>query len=367
MKNLFYTFEKMKYISAKLYPLQGKNYFIMETKDHFYFDQQNGDILETITVFSKDVRFVCNDSHTNVYAIEIDEKQLKLTVLPEQNEHLFELAGTDEFVIGLAIGSHSLLVKTCRDLSEDSQKINMYYIDTKADMIMLCNDNILNTSYHMPYISICGNEEYIIAESAVMHPYEIDEARKNTSFIYKNDILAVSLRRLIEAVSNNKELKWNVISSAKEGYYVNILQVNGSHIWLLETTTNEIKTNIVKYDLSNGMADINLFIENRIDKAVFNEDTLLCMYKWNSSKEQINIYNLQGDVISNLNYAILTNENDEIELNEILSILDDRYVIFHATDYSTDDEKQIRVIYDMLKKIYKVYYAPFVMYCGKCY
>ena len=159
MRNLFYTFEKMKYISAKLYPLQGKNYFIMETKDHFYFDQQNGDILETITVFSKDVRFVCNDSHTNVYAIEIDEKQLKLTVLPEQNEHLFELAGIDEFVIGLAIGSHSLLVKTCRDLSEDSQKINMYYIDTKADMIMLCNDNILNNSYHMPYISICGNEE----------------------------------------------------------------------------------------------------------------------------------------------------------------------------------------------------------------
>ena len=91
------------------------------------------------------------------------------------------------------------------------------------------------------------------------------------------------------------------------------------------------------------------------------------MYKWNSSKEQINIYNLQGDVISNLNYSILTNENDEIELNEILSILDDRYVIFHAADYSTDDEKQIRVIYDMLKRIYKVYYAPFLMYCGKYY
>lgn len=367
MENLFHTFEKMKYISAELYPLQGKNYFVMETEDNFYFDRQNGDILETITAFSRDVRFICNDSHTNAYAIEIDEKQLKLTVLPEQNEHLFELSGTDEFVIGLAMGNHSLLVKTCQDLSDDSQKIHMYHIDTMTDRIMLCHDNILNKSYHMPYISICCDEEYMIAESAVIYPYEIDEARKNTSFIYKNDILAVSLRRLMEAASKNEDLKWNVICSAKEGYYVNILQVNGSHIWFLETTADETKTNIVKYDLSNGLTEINLYVENRIDKAVFNEDKLLCMYKWNSSEELIHIYNAQGDIVSNLNYSILTNENDEIELNEILSILDNRYVIFHAADYRTGNEKQIRVIYDMLKKIYQVYDAPFVMYCGECY
>lgn len=367
MENIFHTFEKMKYISAKLYPLQGENYFVMETEDKYYFKRQNGDILETVTVFSRDVCFICNDSHTNAYAIEIDEGQLKLTVLPEQNEHLFELSGTDEFVIGLTIANHSLLVKTCQDLSDDSQKINMYYIDIKTDRIMLCNDNILNKSYHMPYISICGGKEYMIAESAVIYPYEIDEARKNTSFIYKNDILAVSLRRLMEAVSKNKELKWNVICSAKEGYYVNILQVNGSHIWFLETTADETKTNIVKYDLINGSTEINLSAENRIDKAVFNENKLLCMYRWNSSKKLINIYNAQGNIVSNLNYSILTNENDKIELNEILSILDDRYVIFHAADYSTDDEKQIRVIYDMLKRIYKVYYAPFLMYCGKYY
>lgn len=367
MENLFHTFEKMKYISAKLYPLQGKNYFVMETEDNFYFDRQNGDILETITVFSKDVCFICNGSHTNIYVIEIDEKQLKLTVLPEQNEHLFELSDTDEFVIGLAIGKQSLLVKTCQDLSDDSQKINMYYIDTKTDWIMLCNNNILNNSYHMPYISICGDEEYIIAESAVIYPYEIDGARKNTSFIYKNDILAVSLRGAMEAVSKNEEPKWNAIRSAKEGYYVNILQVNGSHIWSLETTADETETNIVKYDLSNGLTETNLYVENRIDKAIFNEDKLLCMYKWNSGKNLIDIYNAQGDIICNFNYSILTNENDGIELNEILSILDNRYVIFDAQDYSTDDAKQLRVIYDMLKKIYKVYYAPFVMYSGECY
>lgn len=367
MENLFHTFEKMKYISAKLYPLQGENYFVMETEDNFYFDRQNGDILETITVFSKDVSFICNDSHTNAYAVEIEEEQLKLMVLPEQNEHLFELSGADEFVIGLAVGNHSLLVKTCRDLSDDSQKINMYFIDPKTDRILLCSDPILNKSYHMPYISICGDEEYIIAESAVIYPYEIDEARKNTSFIYKNDLLAVSLRGLTEAASKNEAPKWNVIFSAKEGYYITILHVNGSHIWFSETTADEIRTNIVKYDLSNGLTETNLYVENRIDKAVFNEDKLLCMYKWNSNKERIDIYNAQGDIVSNLNYSILTNENDEIELNEILSILDDRYVIFHATDYSADDGKQIRVIYDMLKKIYKVYYAPFVTYCGACY
>ena len=367
MDNLFYTPEKMKYISAKLYTLQGKNYSVVETENNFFFGRQNGDILETIIAFSSDARFLCNDLHTNVYAIEIVKEQLKITVLPEQNEHLFELSSAEEFVIGLAVGNHSLLIKTCRNLSDDSQKINMYYVDTKTDRIMLCNDIVLNKSYHMPYISICGDEELISAESAVIYPYEIDEAKKNTSFVYKNDILTIHLRRLVEAISKNEELRWNVIFTAKEGYYVNILQVNGSHIWFLETTVDETKTNIMKYNLSNGLIETNLFVENRIDKAVFNKDELLYMYKWNGSKEIIDIYNAQGEIISNLDYSALMNVNDEIELNEILSILDERYVVFNATDYSKDESYQCRVVYDITDNQFTICNNSYMEFKGLIY
>lgn len=367
MDNLFHTSEKMKYISAKLYYLQGKYYSVVEAENNFFFGRQNGDMLESITVFSRDALFLCNDSRTNVYAIEIIEEQLKITVLPEQNEHIFELSSADEFVIGLSVGNHSLLIKTCRDLSDDGQKINMYFIDTKKDRIMLCNDIVLNKSYNMPYISICGDEEYISAESAEIYPYEIDEAKNNTSFMYKNDILTVRLRSLMEAISKNEELKWNVIFSAKEGYYVNILRVNGPHIWYLETTVDETKTNIVKYDLSNGLIESNLFVENRIDKAVFNEDKLLCMYKWNSSKEMIDIYNDQGEIISNLDYSALMIENGEIELNDILSILDEEYVVFDATDYSEDESYQCRVVYDITNNQFMICNNSYIEFKGLIY
>lgn len=70
------------------------------------------------------------------------------------------------------------------------------------------------------------------------------------------------------------------------------------------------------------------------------------MYKWNSSKEIIAIYNDQGGVISHINYSSLMNKHNEIESNEVLSILDERYIVFDATDYSSDESYQCRSIYD---------------------
>ncbi len=298
---------------------------------------------------------VCNDLKQNIYAIEIIEKQLKITLLPEAKEHFFELSGTDEFIIGQTAGNHSVLIKTCQDISDDKQEINMYYVDVKTDKIMFCEDVIMKGSYHMPYISNCGDEEYILVESAVIDPYEIDEAKKDTSCVYNNDILTLRLRKLIESVSKNEELRWDVILSAKEGYYITVLQVNGPYIWFSETTVDETETNIVKYNLSNGIIEANLNIKNRIDKAVFNGDKLLCLYKWNSSKEIIDIYNDQGASISRIDYSPLMKEQYEIELDEVLSILDERYVVFDATDYSGDESYQCRVVYDITNNQFMIH------------
>lgn len=58
----------------------------------------------------------------------------------------------------------------------------------------------------------------------------------------------------------------------------------------------------------------------------------------------------------------ILNSNGKIKV-----LVEDAKIMFDTTDYSTDDEKQIRVLYDVQEKIYKVYDAPFVMYSGECY
>lgn len=292
---------------------------------------------------------------------------MKIIILPEQKESFFELSNADEFVIGLTAGKHSVLMKTCRDLSDDEQEINLYYIDLKTGEIVLCNDNIMEKSYRMPYISTYGDKEYILAESAVIDPDEIYEAQKNTLFIYNNEILTVWLQGLIQSKFKNEELRWNVIFSAKDGYYITLLKVSGSHLWVSETAVDETKTNIVRYDLSKGSVEFNIYVENRIDRVVFDGNELLCMYKWNSSKEIVDIFSARGEIISHVDYSSLTNEHDEIELNKVLTFLDERYVVFDATDYSGDESYQCRVVYDIINNQFMLKNNSYVEFNGWIY
>ena len=78
------------------------------------------------------------------------------------------MISTDEFVIGLTAGKRSLFIKTCLDLSDDEQKIKMYYIDIVTDNMMPCDDVIMLEAYHMPYISIYEDEEFIFVENAII-------------------------------------------------------------------------------------------------------------------------------------------------------------------------------------------------------
>lgn len=91
------------------------------------------------------------------------------------------------------------------------------------------------------------------------------------------------------------------------------------------------------------------------------------MYKWNGSKEIIDLYNNQGEFICNIDYSLLKNQNSEIELDGILSILDEKYVVFDATDYAEDESYQCRVIYDMLNDQFLVYDNSYLEFDGLIY
>lgn len=216
MNNLFCKLKNKKYISAKSYLLIDKIYFIFETENKFFFCEQNKDSLNTIAFFSKEVQFICDNFCAKVYAIKIIKGQLKVILLPEKKEYIFALSSMDEFIVGLTAANSSLLVKTCQDLLDDTQKINMYYIDLNNKKISVCNDANIKESYHMPYISICDNGGYILAENAIIDPYEIEEAQKNTPYIYRNDILMVPLQELQQTLVEQKKIRWDILFSAKK-------------------------------------------------------------------------------------------------------------------------------------------------------
>ena len=48
-------------------------------------------------------------------------------------------------------------------------------------------------------------------------------------------------------------------------------------------------------------------------------------------------------------------EQYEIELDEVLSILDERYVVFDATDYSGNESYQCRVVYDITNNQFMIH------------
>ena len=361
MQTLFQTFHQMKCISANVFTLQGKNFFAGESEDNYYFYQQNQDKWDKIAEFSKNVEFVYNTGKTSVLAIERDRDNLKVTILPDKEVHLYKLSHEEEFVLWVTAGNNTLLLKTCQDISEDSQKNKVYFIDIESDTIMVCQDAVLNNSYHKPYIVTCNNREWIVAENAEIYPYELHEAR-STLHPYKNDVLMAEVQEIFTTKSQKEELKWKVVCSGGDNSFLQVLYVD-KYIWYLEKDNKETKSTIVMHDVCTGLDEVMLHINRRIDKAVFEKSTLICLYQWNSERDIIDIYNAKGDNLVKIDYSQLTRENETIELEDIISVLNERYVIFEATEEGNDAYYQCRVVYDITNEKFVIYSAPFIR-CG---
>ncbi len=342
----------MKCISVKFYNLKGKIYSLVQKAEKFIFRQENVDMPGECVVFPERTQFACND--TKIYAIENNEKNLKITILPEKKELFYELSDADESIIGETAGNDSLIIRSCRDVSDYEQEVKMYYIDINADKMIMFKDSSLEMSYRMPYISVFEGKEYILAENSKIEPYELDEARQGNVETFDNDILILPFDKFKESVVKDEKLKWDILLTAKEGFFVIVLKVTKSYVWFLETIADETKTNIIKYDFIKGAAVINFSIDNRIDDGIFNEENLLYLYKWNGCKEIIDIYDNQGASFASIDYSEFIGKNEDLELEEIVSVSDERYVTFVASDYSEDEPYQCRVEYDIIDKKFTV-------------
>lgn len=91
---------------------------------------------------------------------------------------------------------------------------------------------------------------------------------------------------------------------------------------------------------------------------------MIAYVSWTESK--LAVYDLKGNLFSEIHTDDFYKNNEEIELNSIVSIVNEN-IIFDATDYSMENEKQIRVLYNVAEKAYKVYNSSFVMDNGECY
>ena len=367
MTNSFEKIEIPQCISASRHTLGGNDYIAIKTSDKVSFCLQNKDTLDKMVEFSFNVQFVCNLKHTNVWAIETEEEYLKLTVLPENNVHSFKLSGNEEFIVGAAAGNRFLLVKTCEHLPNDGQIIRVYLLDIENEILMNTSDSVMIHSYHMPYILICNGEESIVAENAEVYPYELKEARKGKLHSYTNDILMVSVENLILSLAQSEEVKWNTIRSAKENHFLQILHTTDSIIYYSEVDMEETQTFLGRYHLLRDSDEILSVIENRVDKAVFENSMLRYAYKWNGENEKIDVYDAKGGIIAKIDYSEMTVDNEDLELNDILSILDEKYVVFEATDYKEDDPRQIRIVYDIMNGDFFTYSSPLIQYNDSIY
>ena len=117
-----------------------------------------------------------------------------------QKELFYELSDADESIIGETAGNDSLIIRSCRDVSDYEQEVKMYYIDINADKMIMFKDSSLEMSYRMPYISVFEGKEYILAENSKIEPYELDEARQGNVETFDNDILILPFDKFKESV-----------------------------------------------------------------------------------------------------------------------------------------------------------------------
>ncbi|WP_026507455.1 hypothetical protein [Butyrivibrio sp. MC2013] len=355
MDNLFHPFGMTQVISDRCFILRGNHFFITEREGDFVVRKQSGETLEDVSHFSKEFDFIFDQSKERLYAVEILGKQLIIVSIPDLNRFEFGLLSEEEYMIGSSVGSDYLCVKTCRNITDDDQKKSFYFVDLKTSKIIVCEDDILLYSYNMPYITEYRDELYIVAENSHIDPFEIQEASRYTDTAYKNDVLVVGVSDLIANAMNGEAVDWEVFASANEDEYIQIAAVDNSKLVYLETDAEETRTTIKQYDLQSRTARAELLLKSRIDKVIYLNGHLSCMYKWNSFAKTIDLYNEHGCMIAEINYSKLTKEYENVELEDIACVLQDRYVVFTATDYSGEKSYQRRVVYDVSKDKYIVY------------
>ena len=322
--------------------------------------------IEILAVNSENAKYIEDTDQNIVYVVDIIGHYLFITQF-EHFQNKYELETCREVVAEVYCKYGIFFVKTVEETCDGEQDVRLYMVDLRSNKILQIQNRESLESYHMPYLLKCSGDLKILVEEASVFPCELKElnACEKLGF-YSNKVLVVSCEHFIEAVEKHKEISWEQIISYDEekGCYVQVLATQDNEVILTCTDENQKHTKAmwINVETKNLAKKVNFNCE--ITDVLQNNNVVVGYASW--TDEILEVYDLEGDLVSGIYLDEFYRENDTLELNDIVALTNEK-IIFDATDYGEVDERQIRVVYDLAEKKYQVYYAPFVM-CGReCY
>lgn len=321
---------------------------------------------EVLSVKSENTYYIADTDNYCVYAISVIDKYLHITGFDEF-EKKFVLETCQEDIIEAYYRYGIFFIETIEERYNCEQKKRLYMIDLFSnEMLQIRNKECLE-SYHVPYILKSNETIKILVEDAKIFPYELRELESCAEYDYvSNKVLAISMDEFVRAENGQESMPWEVIISRDEWNfdYVQVLEVQKSTI--IVACRDEIKncTRVRWLDIETGHISKDVGFCCDITDVLKKNDVVIAYVS--DSEKKLAVYDSDGKLIDEIFPDEFYKNNNNLELNGIITIVDEK-LIFDARDYKTDDERQIRVLYDVLGKKYTVYYVPFIMYNGECY
>lgn len=323
-------------------------------------------ISEVLSVKSENTYYIADTDNYCVYAVSIIDECLCITGFNEF-EKKFVLETCQEDIIEAYYRYGIFFIETVEERYDCEQNKRLYMIDLFSNEILQIRNKECLESYHVPYILKSNENIKILVEDAKIFPYELRELESCAGYDFvSNKVLAISMDEFVKSVKGQESMPWEVIISRDEWNfdYVQVLKVQENTI--IVACRDEIKncTRVRWLDIETGHVNKDVVFCCEITDVLKKNGIVIAYVSWTEKK--LAVYDSSGKLISEIFTDEFYKNNNNLELNSIITIVDEK-LIFDARDYKTDDEKQIRVLYDVLKKEYTVYYAPFIMYNGDCY
>lgn len=315
--------------------------------------------IEAISRHTAESYFLASKSQDKVYFLEATDGRLVF------NDNLggsvcFPIVESEEAIIDETSQNDFFFVKTAVDNADCEQTQRLYLIDLRNRTIVSISDEMITNSYRMPHLVLSSQGYKVLVEEAVVFPYELSELNNSSNeHHFSNRFFLADLDDLIVSEASQCAVLFSEIDIPEyENCYNQVLNVVGDYAYIACINPIEQSTRVFMVNIVNNAVENEIQIPSLIDSALTSEDGSLLLYRWGNS--ELTFFNLNGEKVLRVNLNGFDSKNRSLELNYILSYIEKLGVVFHGTEYIADDERQIRVVYDIGEETFIPVYSSFI-------
>lgn len=301
-------------------------------------------------------KFTCDPGTNEIYQyVEINDKLLIYRLEGDQLHKVFEdiLPSYEDRSTFVQIFNDNIFIKHFDNNKENGSNGTCWMFSIRDGKSFLVYEKELIYSVCKAKFFFKESVPYIVLEESYVSSYEIPELRRtmgNSEFT-NNKILLYNYNQLVENIKNGKRSEFKVLTESQGDTYVSLLDVCKDSIVVLIKGANaeaahfNINGLSKRYKLPIDISSI-ISVDDDLYFTGYNNGTLTLF-----SNEKGIIYS--GKPIF------------EAEQLEIVSFLQNRYIVFKGHDYSEDNNYKKWFIYDCDSNDYKEYKCDFILYNGR--